>query len=52
MVKNEYGQSGLWTLRNEQMELTDFLHAGINSGEIKVDSMMYWWAWSKMIMAF
>ena len=34
------------------MEETDFLHAATNSGKLKVDSMIFGWAWSKMAMAF
>ena len=42
MVKNGYGNmvSGLWNwlyVKNEQMELTDFLHAGTNSCELEGD---------------
>ena len=37
MVKNGYSQSGLYTLKNEQMKLTDFLHAGTNSRILKGD---------------
>ena len=40
MVKNGCGQSDLWTpkllyVKNEWMELTDFLHAGTNSHRLK-----------------
>ena len=38
-------------LKNEQMESTDFLHAGTSSGELKVDSISFGWAWSKMGVA-
>ena len=31
---------------------TSFLHAGANSGKLKVDSMILGWAWSKMAVAF
>ena len=42
MIKNGYGQSGLWTLiwlylKNEPMQLTDFLHACTNSCKLKGD---------------
>ena len=43
MVKNGFGQSGIWTrkltvsLKDEQMELTDFLLAGTNSSKLKSD---------------
>ena len=29
-----------------------FLHSGTNSGELKVDSMIFGWAWSKMAEVF
>ena len=29
-----------------------FLHAGTNSGKLKVDSMIFGWTWSKMATAF
>ena len=29
------------------MERTDFLHAGANSGKLKVISMILGWAWSR-----
>ena len=32
------------------MELTDFLDAGTNLGKLKVDSMIFGQAWSKMTM--
>ena len=32
----------------EQMELTDLLHAGTNSGKLKVDSVIFGWVWSKI----
>ena len=51
MVKNGCGQSGQraqkWT-----DGIKSFLHAGINSGKLKVDSIIFVWAWSKMAMAF
>ena len=34
------------------MEWTDFLHAGTNSGKLKVDSIIFVWAMSKMAVAF
>ena len=43
------GQSGHGTLKLTQKvtdEKTDFLHAGTNSGKLKVDSMIFAWAWS------
>ena len=32
-------------LKNEQMELTDFLHAGTNSCKLKSDWKFLGWAW-------
>ena len=29
-----------------------FLHAGRNSGKLKVDSVIFGWAWSKMAVVF
>ena len=34
------------------MEQTDFLHAGANSGKLKVDSINFVWIQSKIAMAF
>ena len=47
MVKNECGQSSMG-LKNEWMEWTDFLHAGANSGKLKVISLIFDWVLSKM----
>ena len=33
--------------KNEQMELTDSLHAGTNSGKLKVDLMIFGLEWSR-----
>ena len=53
--KYGFGQSGLWNLKlylkNEQMELSDFLHASINSQKLKVDWKLLGWAWSEMGVA-
>ena len=53
-VKNECDESGHGNLKlypkNEQMEETDFLHAGANSAKLEVDSMIFEWAYSKMAM--
>ena len=38
-------------IMNEQMEQTDFLHTGANSGHLKVISMIFEWASSKMSVA-
>ena len=51
MIKNGCGQSGQFS-KTEQMEQTDFSHAGTNSGKLKVDSMIFVWAWSKIAEAF
>ena len=57
MVKNECGQPVDETLKlivsqKWTDEITDFLHAGTNSGQPKGDSMIFGWEWSKMVMAF
>ena len=58
IVKNGCDQSGHRTLKlnvfqelNELMEWTDILHANANSGKLKVISMIFGWAKSKMDMA-
>ena len=38
-------------MNNEQMELTDFLHAGTNSSKLKVTQKFFGWEWSKMGVA-
>ena len=38
-------------LKNELMELTDFLHAGTNSHKLKGDQNFFIWAWLKMGVA-
>ena len=38
-------------LNNEQMEWTNILHAGANWGKLKVDSIIFGWVWSKMVVA-
>ena len=48
------GVSNLFTglyLKNELMELTYFLHAGANSGKLKVISILFMWKWSKVGVA-
>ena len=52
MAKNRCGQSGQLTLnwlylKNELMELIEFLHAGTNSHKLKSDGKYLEWAWSK-----
>ena len=51
MVKNEWHQSfkNEWH-KNEVMELTYFLHAGTNSGKLKVISMILGWVLAKIGM--
>ena len=39
--------SGLY-LKNEQLELADFLHADTNSHKLKGDWKFSGWAWSKI----
>ena len=55
MLKNGCGQSGHGTLKlavsQESMEWNGFLHAHANSGKLKVYSMIFGLAWSKMGMA-
>ena len=56
MMKNVHDQSGYGTLKltylkNEWMEWTDIFHAGANSGELKVISMIFGWLWSELGMA-
>ena len=38
-------------LKNEQMKWTDFLNDATNSGKLKVGSMVFGLAWSKIAMA-
>ena len=52
MVKNGCGQSGHRTLKLAVCSMLVVLHAGTNSGKLKVDSMIFGWAWSKMAMVF
>ena len=49
MVKNGCGQSGHGNLK---LTVSDFLHAGTNSGKLKADSVIFGWALSKITMAF
>ena len=52
MVKNGCDQSGHGTLKLAVSSILVFLHAGTNSGKLKVDSVMFGWAWSKMAVVF
>ena len=59
MVKNEYGQS-VWSWDSKidciskliRWNKLIFLHAGANSGKLKVYSAIFGWALSKMAVAF
>ena len=51
MVKNGRGQSGHGT-KLGCLWHAGFLHAGTNSGKLKVDSVILGWAWSKMAVIF
>ena len=50
MAKNGYGDSKFdcMSVINEQMQQTDFLHVNANSGKLKVITMIFGWALSKM----
>ena len=55
MVQNRCDQSGHKTLKrkdciskNEQLRLNQFSGAGANLEKLKVFSMIFGWAWSKM----
>ena len=55
--KNGRGQSGHGTVKlTVSQKWTDrikwFFDVGTNSGKLKVDSVIFGWAWSKMAMAF
>ena len=57
MFKNRWAQSGHGTLKltylkTEQMKQPDFLHASTNAGRLKVDSVIFECALSKMAVAF
>ena len=49
MVKNESVIDCV--SETEKMEWTDFWHAGTYSGKLKVDSVIFGWAWSNMAEA-
>ena len=55
MVKNEFGQSGLLTLKltvfQERTDETGFLHAGTISHKLNGDWKFWGWACSKMGVA-
>ena len=51
MVKNGCGQPGHGTLKLEVWH-AGFLHAGTDSGELKVDSIIFGCIWSKMAVVF
>ena len=46
--------SGLWNwlyLKNEQMDLTDFLHVDTDPQKLKAEQKFIGWTWSKMCVA-
>ena len=51
MVKNGCGQCGQGTQKWTD-GIKSFFYAGMNSGMLKVDSVIFGWAWSKMALAF
>ena len=55
MVENWHVPSRHRTLKSpvsqESNELSWFLHAGINSGKLKVNLIVFGWAWSNMSVA-
>ena len=55
-IKNGCLQSGHGTLKltvsqKWTVRIKGFSHVDINSGTLKVDLMIFGWAWSKMVMA-
>ena len=55
-IKNGCLQSGHGTLKltvsqKWTVRIKGFSHVDINSGKLKVDLMIFGWAWSKMVMA-
>ena len=52
IVKNGCGQFGHGTLKFAVSGILIFLHAGANSGKLKVDSVIFGWAWSRMAVVF
>ena len=40
-----------WLYLSELKGWTDIVHAGANSGKLKVMSMIFGWAWSEMAVA-
>ena len=52
IVKNGCGQSGHGTLKLTVSSKLVFLHAGTNSGKLKVNSMIFGWVCSKMALVF
>ena len=57
MAKNGCGWSGHGTLKltvsqNRTDGINWFFYAGTNSGKLKVDSIIFGWALSKMAVAF
>ena len=53
MVRNECGQSGYGALKGTSIwNKLLFLRTGTNSDKLKIDSMIFEWAWSKMVKLF
>ena len=66
LIKNFLGghaQKWMWPVRSrdskidcvskiEQMEQTDLLHAGTNSGKLKVETVICGWVWSEIAEIF
>ena len=52
IVKNGRGQTGHGTVKLAVSGIMVFLHVGTNSGKLRVDSMIFVWAWSKMAVVF
>ena len=52
-----HSQKWVWPAWSRDPEIgclqhTGFLHVGTNSGKLKVDTMIFEWAWSKMEVVF
>ena len=44
--------SKFYCMKNELMNWTDFLHTGINSGKLKITSIITGWVWSKISASY
>ena len=51
MTWSWYFETDWLYLKNEQIESTDILQTGANSGKLKVNTMAFKWAWSEMDVA-